>query len=471
MDRLGRYEILYELGHGAMGKVYRARDPQIDRVVAVKTINVAAIDPAEAEEYRRRFFREAQAAGRLSHSGIVTIYDAGEDAATHTPYLVMEFVAGMTLEQLGQGDRLPLEKVLELVKQIAEALDYAHTQQIVHRDIKPANLIVAQDGRAKITDFGIAKLQSAQYTQTGMVLGTPHYMSPEQATGAAVDGRSDVFSLGTTLYWLVTGKKPFAGDTLAQLSYKIAHTDPAPPTEIDPALPADLDYVLQRALAKDPEERYPRAQDFAADLEDLQNGRPPRSRAKTLPLPSPPPEATVVQALLPPRKRRWLLPVGIAAALLLLLGAGWWWSRASKPNGQPSEVQAGAAGTPSAETKRPGRQGTQTTEGRPQGQPGSGEARERGLEAEREYRKEMAKLDEEERAEHERHQKELDKIERKQAKIGVPGRGKAVGKVRKETAKLDQELQKENQRYQDELDKIARKRRQLEEKYRGSPRE
>src|SRR3990170_306124 len=176
MERLGRYEVLYKLGSGAMGTVYRGRDPKIDRVVALKTINIAGLDPDEVNQYRERFFREAQAAGRLSHSSIVTVYDVGEEETTQTPYLVMEFIGGMTLEELGKGERLPKEKALELVQQGADALDYPHAPQIVHRDIKPANIIVTQDGRAKITDFGIAKLQTTHFTRTGTVMGTPAFM-------------------------------------------------------------------------------------------------------------------------------------------------------------------------------------------------------------------------------------------------------------------------------------------------------
>ncbi|MGH7753563.1 MAG: serine/threonine-protein kinase, partial [Gemmatimonadales bacterium] len=180
MKRLGRYEILEEIGRGAMGTVFRARDPKIDRVVALKTISIAGLGPADQKEFHQRFFREAQAAGKLSHGGLVTIHDVGEDESTQTPFIVMEYIQGKTLEELGRGERLPTATTLELAKQVAEALDYAHSQKIVHRDIKPANIIVTADGRAKITDFGVAKLQMTQFTQPGQVLGTPAYMSPEQ---------------------------------------------------------------------------------------------------------------------------------------------------------------------------------------------------------------------------------------------------------------------------------------------------
>ena len=377
MERLGRYEILSELGHGAMGTVYRARDPKIDRVVALKTISVASISPADEAEFRQRFFREAQAAGKLSHGGIVTIHDVGEDEATNTPFIVMEFIEGQTLEALGRGERLPTPTALDLVKQISEALDYAHSHQIVHRDIKPANIIVTPDGRTKIADFGIAKLQLTQFTQPGQVLGTPAYMSPEQLTGGAVDGRSDIFSLGVILYWLLTGDKPFSGDTTTAISFKIVYSDPIPPTQLNPALTPDFDHVVARALAKDPAQRYPRGRAVGDDLEDLKHTRPPRSlaaapaapAAETPALPQaaaapPPPTATVktkpfgappTGIVAPPAKRRgWLLPVGAAALVLLLLGLGWWWwSSRSVPKKAQTQQTSVQEATPAAPSPRP----------------------------------------------------------------------------------------------------------------------
>ena len=374
MPRLGRYEILDELGHGAMGTVYRARDPKLDRVVALKTITVVSLSPADEEEYRQRFFREAQAAGKLSHSGIVTIYDVGEEESTQTPFIVMEFIEGQTLEELARGERLPTEVALGLVKQVAEALDSAHSQEIVHRDIKPANILVTPDGRAKITDFGVAKLPMTQFTQPGQVLGTPAYMSPEQLTGGGVDGRSDLFSLGVILYWLLTGDKPFTGDTTTAVCFKIVYKDPIPPSQLNPSLGPDYDYVVERALAKDPGRRYQRGREFADDLEDFQSGRPPRSRgaqvaapevertvvahprgapptptapAKTATWPPAPIAERAAAASLPPpaKKRGWLRPAGVTALLLLLLGAGaWWWRRESAPavgaRSQPRQAEA-----------------------------------------------------------------------------------------------------------------------------------
>ena len=238
VHKLGRYEILEELGRGAMGTVYRARDPKIDRIVAIKTVTVLGGD-ADGGEYRKRFFREAQAAGRLSHPGIVTIHDVGEEESTQTPYIVMEYIAGPMLETFLSGsaqERQAVDTTLELMKQIAEALDYAHSQGIVHRDVKPANIIVTPEGRAKITDFGIAKLVLTQFTMPGETLGTPSYMSPEQATGDPVDGRSDLFSLGIILYRMLAGEKPFTGDTPTAVTFKIAYKDPVPATQVNPSL-------------------------------------------------------------------------------------------------------------------------------------------------------------------------------------------------------------------------------------------
>jgi hypothetical protein len=284
LHQLGRYEIVAEIGRGAMGAVFRARDPKIDRTVAIKTIAIPASSSHDAEHYRQRFFREAQAAGRLSHPGIVIIYDVGEDEAAHTPFIVMECVEGDSLDRLVAATstgKLPHEIALKLLRQIAEALDYAHRQGIVHRDIKPANIMVTAEGQPKIADFGIAKLAMADTTLPGHVVGTPAYMSPEQLNGKAVDGRSDLFSLGVIAYWLVTGVKPFDGDTLTEICVQVVTRDPVPPSEITADLNIDFDYVLSRALAKDPAMRYQSGSEMAADMDDLGAGRKPRSIAQS----------------------------------------------------------------------------------------------------------------------------------------------------------------------------------------------
>jgi serine/threonine-protein kinase len=342
MQHLGRYEITAELGRGAMGVVFRARDPKIDRTVAIKTIAVLTSSTHDAEHYRQRFFREAQAAGRLSHPGIVTIYDVGEDEATRTPFIVMECVEGDSLDRLVAATptgTLPHASALKLVRQIAEALDYAHRQGIVHRDIKPANILVTAEWQPKIADFGIAKVSLAETTLHGQVMGTPAYMSPEQLNGKALDGRSDLFSLGVITYWLLTGVKPFDGDTLTEICVQVVTKEPPPPSEVTPGLNVDVDYVLRRALSKDPAMRYQSGSEMAADLDDLITGNKPRSiihSAKTQIVPqigetiAQGSVATGVTTARNPQSsaersthgRRKLLIYMIAAAVLLLAGAG-----------------------------------------------------------------------------------------------------------------------------------------------------
>jgi serine/threonine-protein kinase len=273
--RFGRYEIIAELGHGAMGVVYKARDPKIDRFVAVKAISLSTQNPEEAREYRERFFHEAQAAGRLLHPGIVTIFDTGEDPEGHIAYIVMEHIAGQSLDRmLSEGSKkLPLDTALRLTGELAEALDHAHGQGVIHRDMKPANILVTPEGHAKIADFGIAKMNLAYQTLPGRVLGTPAYMSPEQLEGDAVDKRSDLFSLGAILYRMVTGYGPFQGNSTATVCFKVANRDPVRATALDPELPPELDAVITRALEKDPALRYQRGLDFALDLNELRDRR------------------------------------------------------------------------------------------------------------------------------------------------------------------------------------------------------
>ena len=277
--RLGRYEIVAELGWGAMGLVYKAYDPRIDRIAAIKIINIPAADPKESQRYRARFIREAQAAGRLSHPGIVTIYDVDEDPVSDTPYIVMEYVPGKRLDTFVAdlpAQRLSLEMSLALAQQIAEALDYAHSQGIVHRDIKPGNVIVTEEGRAKIADFGIAKINRTEFTLPGQVLGTPAFMAPEQLLEGSADGRSDLFSLGVMLYWMLTGTRPFSGESATSVAFKLAYKDPIPATEISPNLHPHFDAVLRRALAKAPAARYQTGKEFALDLKLLSERKTPR---------------------------------------------------------------------------------------------------------------------------------------------------------------------------------------------------
>lgn len=268
--QFGRYEVVAELGRGAMGVVYKARDPQIDRQVAVKTFSIRGHDPEQEEEFRQRFVCEAQAAGRLHHPGIVAIFDVGQNPEDQSPYIVLEFVAGETLNRiLTREKKLPLPNALQLAEELAEALDYAHAQGVVHRDIKPANILVTEDGHAKIADFGIAKLNLSQMTLPGKVLGTPAYMAPEQLSGEGVDGRSDIFSLGVILYAMVTGHSPFHGNSATTVCFKVVNRDPMPASAFDLDLPRTLDAVIFRAMAKDPADRYQRGAEFAHDLRGL----------------------------------------------------------------------------------------------------------------------------------------------------------------------------------------------------------
>ncbi len=272
MQQIGRYNIIQELGQGAMGAVYKASDPMMDRVVAVKTILASALTGPLASDYRERFFREARAAGRLAHPGIVTVYDVAEQEGT--PFLVMEFIDGQTLEKmLETGERFDADHIMEFGQQIAEALDYAHERGVIHRDIKPANIMITADGRPKITDFGVAKLAAAQVTTTGQLMGTPAFMAPEQFTGARVDGRADLFALGVVLYWLATGDRPFTGETLMAMSYKIVHTEPVPPRKLNPAVPRDLENVILKCMEKDPAARYESGEALARDLRTMREGR------------------------------------------------------------------------------------------------------------------------------------------------------------------------------------------------------
>ncbi len=295
-DRFGRYEILSELGRGAMGIVYKARDPKINRVVAVKTISLAGQSEEEELEFRERFFREAEAAGRLSHPGIVTIFDVGEEPETRAPYIVMEYVGGQSLDKILQSradHKLPVETALQLALELAEALDCAHGQGVVHRDLKPANVLLTPDGKAKIADFGIAKLNSGNITLAGRALGTPAYMSPEQVNGDPVDGRSDLFSLGVILYTILTGHRPFQGNSAITISYKVVNRDPVPATILDAELPQGLDYIITRAMAKDPAQRYTRGMEIVLDIQHLRNGQEPWSKAKA---PTPPASAIAGQS-------------------------------------------------------------------------------------------------------------------------------------------------------------------------------
>jgi serine/threonine protein kinase len=356
VDQIGRYRILDELGRGATGVVYRAQDPAIGRIIAIKTIRLSDFtDPAERERLRERLFREAQSAGMLSHPNIVTIYDIAEENGL--AYIFMECVDGPPLEKvLNSAEPIRGENALSILRQTATALDYAHQKGIVHRDIKPANILIHDRTHAKITDFGVAKIMSQQMTQSGVMMGTPNYMSPEQVQGHAVDGRADQFSLAVIAYEILTGEKPFLADQLPALLFRIVREDPVPPQRLNPTVGPQVEMALKKALAKSANDRYGTCIQFvdelARGLQASPGWRPlPRSSAHNMPTmagviapkapsPSAPPPAPAPRRLddsetaapvlyheEPPERRSpllkslvWML-VGIGLVGLVLFGA------------------------------------------------------------------------------------------------------------------------------------------------------
>jgi serine/threonine protein kinase len=355
MDRIGRYKIIRELGRGAMGVVYHAIDPNIGRPVAIKTIHFGDNrKPEESERMRERLFREARSAGMLSHPGIVTVYDVEQQG--DLAYIAMEYVDGPTLDQLlSQPQPLDAGRMFSILGQTAVALDYAHSKGIVHRDIKPANIMLSEDGTSKIADFGIAKITAADnLTMTGSIVGTPHYMSPEQVQGQPVDGRSDQFSLAVIGYEMLTGEKPYTGEHLTTVVFKIVAEEPVPPHRLNPSLSAAIENVLRKALAKKPDGRYRNCQEFIESLEkacSTTKGWKPMPRGGLLNEPTLmdvkaadvrlPTMAAAASAVLPPPRHKgrsepgatttaeikrksgfpgFLLAVLMAAVLLMLLG-------------------------------------------------------------------------------------------------------------------------------------------------------
>jgi len=278
--QLGRYVIESEIGRGAMGVVYKAMDSVLQRVVAVKTVNMA-LEREHADKYEARFYQEARAAGGLNHPNIVTVYDAGK--AGDVVYMAMEYIQGVELRTLfTEGTPMGVAQALSIAAQVAEGLGYAHQAGVVHRDIKPANIMVVADGPVKITDFGIARMRaSADLTQTGVMLGSPKYMSPEQVIGKRADHRSDIFSLGVILYEMLTGAAPFSGENVTALMYQIVNFAPPAPSAVNRAVPEMLDFIVAKMLAKLLEERYPDARELAPAGMRAQPGRaagrhPPR---------------------------------------------------------------------------------------------------------------------------------------------------------------------------------------------------
>jgi eukaryotic-like serine/threonine-protein kinase len=361
MNKLGKYQIRRTLGQGAMGIVYEAFDPAIERTVAIKTILPSQVAGADFGTLLARFKREAQAAGRLNHPGIVAIYDYGEELAqdiseeeatmmapagapaTAAPqrvaYIAMEFVRGRELKDaLAQGERFALPAIVQIMGQVLAALDHAHAQGVVHRDIKPANLILLPDGRVKIADFGIARIEASELTQTGAVLGTPSYMSPEQFMGQPVDGRSDLFSCGVILYQMLTGERPFTGESATTIMYKVLREEPPPPSQLNVALPPALDAVLRQALAKAPAQRFATGGEFAQALQAaaVQAQQPQVAVAASAP-------AAATVAAPAPRSRRPLVLGAAVAALVVVLAAGYVLFAPQRGPAAPPQVAAPSA--------------------------------------------------------------------------------------------------------------------------------
>lgn len=293
-EKLGKYELRREIGKGAMGVVYEGFDPFIQRIVAIKTIQKSLVEQSEMEEAFARFRREAQAAGRLSHPKIVAIYDYGEEG--DLAYIAMEYVAGTELkEYLDTGERLAVGDCLHIMLQLLDALDYSHSRGVVHRDIKPANILITAEGDIKIADFGIAKIDSSHLTQAGMVLGTPTYMSPEQFMGKEVDGRSDLYSAGVTLYQMLTGERPFTGSPITIMN-KVLHQLPTPPSHFNPHVSAELDKAVLRSMAKTPEERFQNAAEFMRALKKTLKSTTTVAADATMLIPASPPATSEADA-------------------------------------------------------------------------------------------------------------------------------------------------------------------------------
>ena len=373
LTQLGRYKITGTLGRGAMGVVYKAYDPLIDRTVAIKTIDHVSLSREETEEFEKRFKREAKSAGRLNHPNIVTIHDVGR--SDDLSYIAMEFLVGRSLrEVLDSGHELSLLRIAEIAAQIADGLAFAHANDVVHRDIKPANIMLLDHDVVKITDFGVALLPSGGASLEGAACGSPKYMAPEQITGQKVDGRSDIFSLGTVLYEMLAGRPAFSGDDLSSILYQVLNEAPPLPSEYYPSLPNGFDRIVARAMAKNPDKRYQNASEMSADLRKYRRyakQEKRRQQAGGTPQPEaapvsntageaasePFPTATTLNAFVSTHRRA--LRMGVPLVFAVLLAGGLWLWRggvASDPVPVPMATEVATAtaepapASPTAET-------------------------------------------------------------------------------------------------------------------------
>lgn len=348
---IDKYQIERVLGEGAMGLVYKAHDPKIGRTVAIKTIHKHLLEDKIGEELRNRFAHEVRAVGKLTHPNIVAIYETdeyyeSENAGTPIPYFVMEFVSGKELDFFMKDDtRFPLEKVLDILRQMLSAFDYTHKLGIVHRDIKPANVFLTDEGEVKIADFGIARIENSNLTQAGSVLGTPNYMSPEQCTGQSMDHRSDLFSIGIVFYELLTGEKPFNGNSMHAVMHKIVSSEPEKPSDLNPAVPPALNQVIAKALAKSPAMRFQSADEFRKSIDAAMKGLSATVDA-TIPLTERQPSAAATVLIKQPAQSASStakVASAITASILaiVLAGGGYWlWQRS-----QAEETKTSAAAT------------------------------------------------------------------------------------------------------------------------------
>src|ERR1039458_4945004 len=346
----GRYTVVGQLGRGAMGVVYLASDPMLNRQVAVKTVDLAVDDPEEREFLRNRLFRDARAAAVLKHPNIVSVYDVFEDGGR--AYVVMEFVEGDSLSARLKANPLPgAATLLKVLRQMADALDYTHSRGVIHRDIKPANVMIDAAGAAKIMDFGIARISDTRTcTPTGMVMGTVEYMAPEQIRGETVDGRADQFALAVVAYQMITGSTLFGPHTMATLTYKIVNEAPPPPSTRNAALPPGVDAVLARALAKTPDERFTRCCEFVDALAQAFSGTPtiPASPAPALRVQPTQPVIPAPSPAAPAKRSRSVVLAAVAA--LAVCGALAVWKPWNRVPQAPDQV---AAVTPATATPVP----------------------------------------------------------------------------------------------------------------------